>query len=602
MGQQKFGRYEIRQELGHGGMGTVYHAYDPSFDRDIAIKIVPPQPHFRERFVREACAIARLEHPAIVPVYDVGEENGTPYLVMRYMTGGTLSSRIPAAGMTVEAAAPIVARIAAALDEAHARGIVHRDLKPGNILFDQRGDAYVSDFGIAKLLTESAALTGSGVIGTPMYMSPEQASGADLDGRSDIYSLGVMLYEMLTGRPPYESETPMAVAIKHLTDPIPDILQTRSDLPLSIAAIMQRALAKDPDQRYQTAGALAADLTAAAEGREPVRALQEPGTLPITLPEAAPLVERTRPRQTAPSPEPTSAPAAPRGTRLHLAVIGVVAVIATVAIVLAASTLLDRSEGNGALVSENLAGITSLQVDLALGATELTISAADSSSSDLEAVFTADPEVTMPTTSYEVRGQLGSLTINQEEPPLFVLGEDPMGNLVVQLPTGIPIDLTVDTGIGDTVLDLTGLEVRSLTIHGASGPTRIYLPEQGEFALSIEGTYSGVEIIAPEDASALTIIGFSITDSFGVITVDLPAAASSYEVEINAEALQVDFQVPENLAVSLDAPSSLVTVTSRSPRVEQTAGGTWQTPGFDDAGKQATIHVRNMMGTINFLP
>src|SRR5512137_1126343 len=207
---EKIGIYQIKSEIGRGGMATVYHAYDPRFEREVALKVLPREmlhdPQFRTRFEREAKTIALLEHPAIVPVYDFGEEGGQPYFVMRYMTGGSLSDRIKKGPMSLQDAVHIFERIAPALDDAHAKGIIHRDLKPGNILFDQYGEPYVSDFGIAKLAASQTNVTGSGIVGTPAYMSPEQAQGVQIDGRSDIYGLGVILFEMLSGRQPYEGD------------------------------------------------------------------------------------------------------------------------------------------------------------------------------------------------------------------------------------------------------------------------------------------------------------------------------------------------------------------------------------------------------------
>jgi serine/threonine protein kinase len=205
LSKKKYGRYEIESELGRGGMSTVYLANDPRFGRKVALKVMSQtlrdDPTFRGRFEREARIIATLEHPAIVPVYDYGEDRA-PYLVMRYMPGGTLADRIISGPLTLETAVPIIQRLAGALDHAHEHGVIHRDLKPGNILFDQYNNAFLTDFGIVKLVQGSnTALTASGVIGTPAYMSPEQIHGeTSLDGRSDIYTLGIILFEMLTGR------------------------------------------------------------------------------------------------------------------------------------------------------------------------------------------------------------------------------------------------------------------------------------------------------------------------------------------------------------------------------------------------------------------
>jgi serine/threonine protein kinase len=259
MQPEKIGIYEIKSELGRGGMATVYRGYDSRFEREVAVKVLPQEllhadPQFRLRFEREAKIIAQLEHSAIVPVYDVGESEGQPYFVMRYMNGGSLSERIKAGVFTLEEALQILGAIAPALDEAHSKGIVHRDIKPSNILFDKRGNPYISDFGIAKLSQAQAGnVTGSAIIGTPAYMAPEQAQGIEVDGRSDIYALGIILFEMLTGKQPFEADTPMAVAIKHITDPVPQIRQTNPKLPEGMETVIQKAMAKNKSDRYSTA-------------------------------------------------------------------------------------------------------------------------------------------------------------------------------------------------------------------------------------------------------------------------------------------------------------------------------------------------------------
>ena len=269
---KKVGRYEVKEELGRGGMATVYRGYDARFERDVAVKILPAEflhdPQFSVRFDREAKIVATLEHPAIVPVYDVGKAEGVPYYVMRYMKGGSLTDRLAEGEMSIEQAAHIINVIAPALDEAHRRGIIHRDLKPANILFDRNGQPYLSDFGIAKLTGSQTNVTGSAIIGTPAYMSPEQAQGKEIDGRSDIYALGAIIYRMLTGARPYEGDTPLSMAIKHITDPVPDIRKESPNLPPSTSAFIYRAMEKDPDQRFQTATDLANALSALAEGDE----------------------------------------------------------------------------------------------------------------------------------------------------------------------------------------------------------------------------------------------------------------------------------------------------------------------------------------------
>ncbi len=283
------GRYEIRSELGRGGMATVYLAHDPLFERDVALKELSPvllqDPAFRARFEREARTIASLEHPSIVPVYDFGEDEGRLYLVMRYMSGGSLSDRLIVGPLSLDEIVETIDRLASALRVAHSRGIVHRDLKPANILFDQYGNAHLSDFGIIKLTESTMSLTGSAVIGTPAYMSPEQVHGnLELDGRSDIYSMGIVLFEMLTGAQPYKAGTPAKQMMMHLMDPIPSILALRPDLPESFEELIALAMAKDRDERFAAIDELSATLASMADEAQRViepaeRPAKKPGEL-----------------------------------------------------------------------------------------------------------------------------------------------------------------------------------------------------------------------------------------------------------------------------------------------------------------------------------
>jgi serine/threonine protein kinase len=268
---EKIGIYEIKSELGRGGMATVYLAYDPRFEREVALKVLPREmlhdPQFRVRFEREAKTIAKLEHSAIVPVYDVGEEDGQPYFVMRYMTGGTLSDRLSKGPLSIQDAAHVIDRIASALDEAHAKGFIHRDLKPGNILFDRAGEPYISDFGIAKFTSSQTNVTGSAIVGTPAYLSPEQAQGdANIDGRSDLYAVGVILFEMLSGQQPYRADTPMGVVVKQITDPVPHILDVNPNLPAGLEEVIEKAMAKNRDERFSTTRELSNALNEVVRG------------------------------------------------------------------------------------------------------------------------------------------------------------------------------------------------------------------------------------------------------------------------------------------------------------------------------------------------
>ena len=288
----KFSRYELKEELGQGGMAAVYRAYDPLFEREVALKILKPEllanAQIRERFERETKIIAKLEHAAIVPVYDVGRDQDQLFFVMRYMAGGSLSDRIQNKPMTFTEIANIIQRVAAALDYAHDKGVIHRDLKPGNILFDEYDNPYISDFGIAKLSQASIKLTSSGIIGTPTYMSPEQAQGEAVDGRSDIYSLGVILFEMLSGKTPYEATTPLGMAFKHAAEPVPHILKINPNLPVGVETVIEKVMAKDRDQRYSSGveftNAFSSSLTEDSKLAVPVPTRLQATADPLTAP------------------------------------------------------------------------------------------------------------------------------------------------------------------------------------------------------------------------------------------------------------------------------------------------------------------------------
>jgi eukaryotic-like serine/threonine-protein kinase len=278
-GSQRFGRYEILSELGRGAMGVVYRARDPKINRVVAVKTIsmagqPPQEEreYRERFFREAEAAGRLSHPGIVTIFDVGEEPQTraPYIVME-LVGGQSLEQLLAQGdhkLPLETALQLILELAIALDFAHGQGVVHRDLKPANILITEDGHAKIADFGVAKLNLSNQSLAGR-VLGTPAFMSPEQLNGDAVDGRSDLFSLGVILYTMLTGYRPFQGNSALTVCFKVVNrDPVPaTVLDT--DLPPGLDYIIQRAMAKDPAERYQRGMEMVLDIRALKEGREP---------------------------------------------------------------------------------------------------------------------------------------------------------------------------------------------------------------------------------------------------------------------------------------------------------------------------------------------
>ncbi len=289
---QTLGQYQIIEQLGIGGMATVYKAFQPRMERYVAIKVLPrhfaQDPTFTGRFDQEAKTIAQLEHARILPVHDYGEEDGITYIVMRYLDAGTLAGLIKEGAVDVEEAARIVGQIAEGLDYAHSKGVLHRDVKPSNILLDGSGDVYITDFGISKLVEGTAQFTATGgLIGTPAYVSPEQGMGQPVDHRSDIYSLGVVLYEMVTGRTPFEAETPMAVVIKHINEPLPLPRSINPGLTESVERVILKALAKNPDDRYQTCGELADALYEAVMEAAPHRKPTEPSAPTSVLEEEA---------------------------------------------------------------------------------------------------------------------------------------------------------------------------------------------------------------------------------------------------------------------------------------------------------------------------
>lgn len=272
---RKLGKYEIVDRLGRGGMATVYRARQVNMNRDVAIKVMSVElattPQFVSRFAQEAHVIANLEHPRILPVHDYGHEGDYFYLVMRLVEGETLFDRLQRGTLTLDQAAEFVGQIAEALDYAHSRGIVHRDLKPNNVLIDEWDNTYLMDFGLAKLIASTQQLTASGaVLGTPAYMSPEQWRGAPVDARTDVYALGAMLYEMVLGQPPFDSETPFSLMYKHLNDLPTPPRELLPGLPPGVEACLLKALEKDPDERYQTAGDLARTFAAAVNGNQAI--------------------------------------------------------------------------------------------------------------------------------------------------------------------------------------------------------------------------------------------------------------------------------------------------------------------------------------------
>ena len=259
------GRFRLEEKIGSGGMSTVYRAFDPTLERWVAIKLmhrdISSDPDQLERFRREARAVARLNHPHVVTVIDAGEDDGTPFIVFEYVEGETLKDRIRRQRrLPVPEAVAYAIEIGRALACAHANKLVHRDVKPQNVLIDSDGRAKVTDFGIARSLEQEGLTVAGRVLGTTDYVSPEQALGQDVTEQSDIYSLGIVLYEMLTGETPFRADTQVAVAMKHVREPLPDVQVRRPEISAALAAVVDRATAKETASRYQSIDEMVHDL------------------------------------------------------------------------------------------------------------------------------------------------------------------------------------------------------------------------------------------------------------------------------------------------------------------------------------------------------
>jgi tetratricopeptide (TPR) repeat protein/tRNA A-37 threonylcarbamoyl transferase component Bud32 len=305
---ENVGPYQIIEQLGQGGMATVFKAYHPALDRYVAIKLLHPafkeDPNFLARFQREARIVAKLEHPHIIPVYDFSEHKGMAYLVMRYVEGETLKVHLKGEPLPPERILEILKPVAEALAYAHEQGVLHRDIKPSNVMLTPEGNIFLTDFGLARMAQSGeSTLSQDMMIGTPQYMSPEQAKGEQVDERTDIYSLGVILFEMLTGRVPFSADTPYAVVHDHIYTPLPLPTTIKPDIPTVLERVVLKTLAKEKDDRYQKVTELAIAfkdaVVEAVSGVAPApeeEKITEPATVPSTVVEAKPAAPETKPK------------------------------------------------------------------------------------------------------------------------------------------------------------------------------------------------------------------------------------------------------------------------------------------------------------------
>lgn len=399
VGRTLNGRYRIEELLGQGGMASVYRATDPNLRRVVAIKLIHSHlsnnPDFVRRFEAEASAVAQLRHHNIIQVYDFNHDGSTYYIVFEFISGESLQGwlrrlnneyrKLPVADVVRVAAA-----VADALDYAHQQELIHRDVKPANVMINMRGEPILMDFGIAKIVGSGQHTATGTIIGTARYMSPEQIRGIQVDARADLYSLGVVLFEMLSGQAPYESDSAMTLMMMHIQDPVPNVLNLRPDVPPGLALVVQRALAKDPQQRYSTAAEMAAALRSALNS--PAVIAPSAPALTISLPADPPPGAAVRSAQPAPASVVAAPPiATPASGKRLWAIIGiaVAALLLLPLLIFGAITLAGRAAGPA--TPGIAAGVTSIAPTVA---TEANLSGQSTPVPATEAAPTAIAEPT----------------------------------------------------------------------------------------------------------------------------------------------------------------------------------------------------------------
>ncbi|MCC7208467.1 MAG: protein kinase [Anaerolineae bacterium] len=344
------GRYEVLSVLGGGGMGTVYRARSPVFNREVAVKVInldlQASEQFIMRFRREAEAVAALEHPHIITIYDFGQQDNLAYLVMAAKDGGNLGTLIRRQRLPLPEIARLVGQIASALDYAHQRNIIHRDLKPANILLDEDRNTFLTDFGIARRLGETKLTAQGMVVGSPVYMAPEAWRGEEPGPETDVYSLGVILFEMLVGQAPFVDKAPARLMLKHIQEPAPSVLAMRPDLPPLMDTIINQALTKERERRFRSAGQLASTLRAVITEPKRRQALEESGedttimSSPTAIrkppgePDSAGAIPDASPRRAEEGAEPEARPARAGLPRWLLPAAGLLALLVILAIIL----------------------------------------------------------------------------------------------------------------------------------------------------------------------------------------------------------------------------------------------------------------------------
>ncbi len=546
-------------------MAEVYRAHDRLLDRPVALKVLFPElsvdRSFVERFRREAQAAANLSHPNIVPVFDWGEDSGTYFIVMEFVDGKPLSAILKTAGpLSAERAADIAAPVAAALGYAHKHGVVHRDVKPGNVLITDDGQVKVTDFGIARAVNTEESLTQTGaVMGTATYFSPEQAEGMGVDSRTDIYSLGVVLFEMVTGRPPFLGDTPVAVASKHVRDHPPAPREINQSVPPTFEAIILKAMAKNPDFRYTTAEDLRADLLRFNEGRAVLAMNDETQAMTAMGATQAVGAVGVGATQVVPAQPGANGVEEPKRNRTKRYVIILIVLLVLLAVV---GVLLARSLGYlGATPSFNLPNVVGQPVAQAtktLHDEGLTVQTKDKiSSAAPNTVLSQDPEQNTPVK----KGQ--SVTLTVAEPAKVTVPSGLVGSPV----TSVQQQLQA-VGLKTTVKTVTNTQQSGtvLSISPASGAS---VDKGSTVTLTVSGGPGAVTVpplSGQTTSQAQTTLGQSNL-KLGSVTNQPSASVPSGQVVSSdpAAGAQVPANSPVNIVVSSGPPPPTTTTTSTPP-------------------------------------
>jgi serine/threonine protein kinase len=501
---QTLGQYRMIEQIGQGGMATVFKAFQPGLNREVALKVLPPhfaqQTDFTERFAREAQAIGNLHHPNILPVYDSGQDKGYSFIAMRYIPNArTLADEMRAA-LKTERMIEVISQVAGALEHAHKAGIIHRDVKPSNVLLDGQW-ALLSDFGLAKMVENPVELTGTGVgMGTPAYMSPEQGMGKKVDHRTDIYALGIILYEMLTGQVPHKAETPIATVMKRINEPLPMPRSLNPNIPEAVERVLLKALAVDPADRFNGAGELATALKAAF-GPSPNEVLADVSTTYISpiAKTATSAEERTRVAASPTGQEPK------RKTGLSASLLGFGAIGLLLLLILVGIGVLIFFQ----LRPDNTEKAQSTSIATSIG---LVITPTAVPTNTPAPTLTAKPEVTESTSDSLNQATSTPKPAQTAPAEATATAVPPTAAAATSAPANTP-----DTSVAPVAKALTGEEVHQLALAEAQ-------KWQGDAVLSEIAT-SGLAPLNPEGKTSDWILKFWSPSSKGLNTIMLISGA-----------------------------------------------------------------------------